>query len=445
MTKFEKGTKGYHAYMIRRIKKERENGLKAKAIAEKLGMTDNGVYYWFAVIRAEDTAKGNKKSNQATLSQNGSQDKTPSADDESLTEESEGVKEEKAEEDNEKPILLKTLSVKATALIESEDSETKETEVHAIDTPVSKNSEEKPSVFSKQVKEMQDSVKLARTHYLVDTENVSGCVIEKMVGALPEDAMVHCFFTPNSTKLPFGAIRALIEKQNQIRFIRAFCGEKNSLDFQIISALGLFLGVNDGKKREFYLVTNDKGFDAAIEFWKLQGITVGRFDSNTVQTSLGVSEPVVQTTAASAKAKKQTAETSVPAVAVAAPTQPAFPSLTTIDQVDVALNTISLSNWDEKSLIQACKIVAKAANQPSCSKKLKKVKSGAPSYIGGAIREYGLTIQKPGKLGPHVFQNPEYTLDSLVKAGVKPETAEIFVAQMPRRKVLERILLTYKK
>lgn len=44
MTKFEKGTKGYHAYMTRRIKKERENGLKAKAIAEKLGMTDNGVY-----------------------------------------------------------------------------------------------------------------------------------------------------------------------------------------------------------------------------------------------------------------------------------------------------------------------------------------------------------------------------------------------------------------
>ena len=50
---------------------------------------------------------------------------------------------------------------------------------------------------------------------------------------------------------------------------------KNALDFQICSSIGMFATEN----KEIYIVSRDKGYESAIEFFKKQGITVERIES----------------------------------------------------------------------------------------------------------------------------------------------------------------------
>lgn len=104
-----------------------------------------------------------------------------------------------------------------------------------------------------------------RKIFLVDTENVS---LRSLTGAnlLSEDDLIVLFVTSRTDINSFskGKVEMLNSKAN-IKKIKVLTGGKNSLDFQLVSYLGLLIGYNaDKEKSNYYIVSNDQGFCSSI-------------------------------------------------------------------------------------------------------------------------------------------------------------------------------------
>lgn len=111
--------------------------------------------------------------------------------------------------------------------------------------------------------------------YLVDTENVAA---KGFLGIkdLPETANVYYFYSQKSYRPSYSEVEELRDVKCKIEFIESAKNGSNALDFQIVSFLGYLIGKSSSHKDKYVLVTNDVGFDAAIEFWVKQGEKVSR-------------------------------------------------------------------------------------------------------------------------------------------------------------------------
>ena len=105
------------------------------------------------------------------------------------------------------------------------------------------------------------------TLYFIDTENLGGLwtsYVEKKYNQEP-DCKILAFVTEKSTTLSwemFEVFRKLNPKRFEI--CHAQNGEKNSLDFCLVARLGEEVAKNS--KRNFVVVSKDKGFNAAITY-----------------------------------------------------------------------------------------------------------------------------------------------------------------------------------
>ena len=105
------------------------------------------------------------------------------------------------------------------------------------------------------------------TLYFIDTENLGGLwtsYVEKKYNQEP-DCKILAFVTEKSTTLSwemFEVFRKLSPKRFEI--CHAQNGEKNSLDFCLVARLGEEVAKNS--KRNFVVVSKDKGFNAAIAY-----------------------------------------------------------------------------------------------------------------------------------------------------------------------------------
>lgn len=61
---------------------------------------------------------------------------------------------------------------------------------------------------------------------------------------------------------------------HQIQSIHCYNKTANALDFQLCSYLGYL--IRGGSKSSYCILTNDKGFDAAVSFWAEKGIKIYR-------------------------------------------------------------------------------------------------------------------------------------------------------------------------
>lgn len=108
--------------------------------------------------------------------------------------------------------------------------------------------------------------------YLVDSENVGDIWVPLLVFS-QEDDEVLVFYTTKSPHMNYENVRMLKETEKEADFIKCFEGS-NALDFQLVSELGYRLSQN--ADREYVIVSNDTGFDAAVRYWSTRKMPVSR-------------------------------------------------------------------------------------------------------------------------------------------------------------------------
>ncbi|MDO4793039.1 MAG: PIN domain-containing protein [Filifactor alocis] len=110
-------------------------------------------------------------------------------------------------------------------------------------------------------------------YYLVDYENVKTQGLNG-VNKLPKEDIVCIFYSDNADSLTFGLHRRLNESKATILFQRVEVGQKNALDFQLSSYLGYIIHENADEPYDYYVVTQDKGYESLVNYWKRRKINV---------------------------------------------------------------------------------------------------------------------------------------------------------------------------
>lgn len=105
--------------------------------------------------------------------------------------------------------------------------------------------------------------------YLVDFENVTSAGISGIQRLTKEDK-VYIFYTVNASNMSFAAHINLLSSPAEVIYYNVTSGGKNALDFQLSSFLGYL--VSKGEDKEFYIISNDKGYEHVKSFWEKNGI-----------------------------------------------------------------------------------------------------------------------------------------------------------------------------
>lgn len=109
--------------------------------------------------------------------------------------------------------------------------------------------------------------------YLIDSENVNEIWVE-LVDVLCAEDEILVFYTDKSAHMSYDRIIRLIEQKiGTIRWIKCFGGQ-NALDFQLVTELGYC--INQEPDKEYIIVSNDMGYDAAVRYWKQRACNVRR-------------------------------------------------------------------------------------------------------------------------------------------------------------------------
>ena len=102
--------------------------------------------------------------------------------------------------------------------------------------------------------------------YLVDSENVGDIWVPLLVSS-QEDDEVLVFYTTKSPHMNYENVRMLKETEKEADFIKCFEGSN-------APELGYRLSQNAA--REYVIVSNDTGFDAAVRYWSTRKMPVSR-------------------------------------------------------------------------------------------------------------------------------------------------------------------------
>lgn len=124
--------------------------------------------------------------------------------------------------------------------------------------------------------EASEGVSCMRCVY-VDTENVSTKNWVSCLRGLSKQDVVYLVYTQNSKQIPIWNIEQVIECEARIRVVEAKCGSPNALDFVLVSVLSS--RVVKAPKSYHVILSNDKGFDAVVEYHVRNGSHVCRVTS----------------------------------------------------------------------------------------------------------------------------------------------------------------------
>ena len=104
-----------------------------------------------------------------------------------------------------------------------------------------------------------------RNIYLIDTENVNEKALKGFLSAGEQD-LVILFVTCRTSSGCFSKkrVKNIIGDSANIKRIHVLTGGKNSLDFQLVSYLGLLIGSSTDNSSNYYIVSKDKGFYSSI-------------------------------------------------------------------------------------------------------------------------------------------------------------------------------------
>ena len=115
-------------------------------------------------------------------------------------------------------------------------------------------------------------------YYLVDSENVNDNWLMLFELADETDRII-VFYTQKSPHMSYPSVVKLMNSSLSIKFEECFEGT-NALDFQLVSYLGYLMKNDETVENEYIIMTNDNGFDAAVNFWKKRGFPVSKINVN---------------------------------------------------------------------------------------------------------------------------------------------------------------------
>ena len=213
--------------------------------------------------------------------------------------------------------------------------------------------------------------------YLVDSENVGDIWVPLLVSS-QEDDEVLVFYTTKSPHMNYENVRMLKETEKEADFIKCFEGS-NALDFQLVSELGYRLSQN--ADREYVIVSNDTGFDAAVRYWSTRKMPVSRLSGKECHRML------------TEKKQRVTKETGAAAEPEQEQTRAAGPEVETGQVWETGSEAEA-----EAEQVRETGQEAEAERGREQSKKPRSSKKSEPSKAGGKAGESG-NPEASGKVG----------------------------------------------
>ncbi len=111
-----------------------------------------------------------------------------------------------------------------------------------------------------------------KTIYFVDSENVNEKWIEALTDIKKSDEII-VFYTEKSTHASYENISKIADGDVNLNWVKCFTGT-NALDFQLSTEFGYRIA--KGERNTFVIISNDKGYDAIVNYWVVKGIKVSR-------------------------------------------------------------------------------------------------------------------------------------------------------------------------
>lgn len=102
--------------------------------------------------------------------------------------------------------------------------------------------------------------------YFIDYENVRGAGLDGVEMLQKGDEVVVLYGSKDSA-LKLGAVQNVLDSPAKVRFVKVATGKHDALDFQLVALM--FMKMK--KKRDYYIVSRDTGFDFAIRMAKERG------------------------------------------------------------------------------------------------------------------------------------------------------------------------------
>lgn len=137
-----------------------------------------------------------------------------------------------------------------------------------IKIDVDKNQQRRYDICNKQAYEMPEGEKHMKRFFLIDVENVGKAGLEgvdKVINCEDKVIMFHAMI--HSYKISEALMERVRMKAGVTEEVNMYMHTKNAMDFQLCTYLGYLVGEN-GTGGKYYIVSQDKGYQAAIEFIK---------------------------------------------------------------------------------------------------------------------------------------------------------------------------------
>ncbi len=137
-------------------------------------------------------------------------------------------------------------------------------------------------------------------YFLIDTENVGDRWQEMLEKQKKRDNMI-VFYTRNHSR---SLEEFIVQHVHDPRFTWLECAAgNNALDYQLIGVLSYLITREAGS--EYHIVSNDKDYEATIEFWKDRGIDIWQDGVDTAKPKAEKTEKQPEKTAKTGKNRKK--------------------------------------------------------------------------------------------------------------------------------------------
>lgn len=104
--------------------------------------------------------------------------------------------------------------------------------------------------------------------FLIDKENTGNRFLKGLDTLTSQDKVIVFHYT-QAGDIKSDTLLALSKTKAAVEIRSMTTHTKNAMDFQICTYLG-YLYHENGNHAEYYIVSNDRGYEAAVEFMKLQ-------------------------------------------------------------------------------------------------------------------------------------------------------------------------------
>ncbi len=117
------------------------------------------------------------------------------------------------------------------------------------------------------------------TDYFLDSENLPSDVVHE-ISELDKSDKFYIFYSDSSQKPTYEILYKIVTAKCKVEFIECKNGTPNSMDFKIVSFIGLKVGSYKNmkhNKHHYVILSNDKGYDTTVEYYRSMNISMERW------------------------------------------------------------------------------------------------------------------------------------------------------------------------